>query len=237
MSNFKSILIGLVAAISLASAVQAGSFGIGVKGSYTSIDASGSETEETNKGTENSINTASVDNNAVLGSVFVEYSLNDVSWASAGNSFTLGIQHTPGKADVSDKTETRTDTETIVNAAKVASNNTRTQTAQAEVDNYNNLYVEVPVYGALYVKAGMSRIDVKTKETTDGSNGGSYGDDTLDGTNYGVGLKGVTSSNIIWKIAYEETNFDTLSLTSTTGNTLSADLDTSEVNLSSGYRF
>ena len=83
----------------------------------------------------------------------------------------------------------------------------------------------------------MSQIDVKTKETTDGSNGGSYGDDTLDGTNYGVGLKGVTSSNIIWKIAYEETNFDTLSLTSTTSNTLSADLDTSEVNLSIGYRF
>jgi len=239
MSKLKNILIGLVATISLTSVAYAGSFGLGVTGSYSKIDASGSETEATVSGvsTSGEITKSSVDNNAFLGSIFLEYSFNDVSWASAGNSITIGAKHTPGTADVSDSVKSRTDTETSVTDDPTANNTSRTQTAQAEVDNYNNYYLEIPVYGALYVKAGMSQIDVTTKETTNGSNGGAYGNKTLDGTNLGVGLKGVTASNIIWKVAYEQTDFDTLNLTSTTGNKLKADLDTSEVNLSIGYRF
>ena len=66
---------------------------------------------------------------------------------------------------------------------------------------------------------------------------GTYGNKTLDGTNLGIGLKGVTSSNIVWKLAYEETDFDTLNLTSTTSNKIKADLDTEAVSLSIGYRF
>ena len=105
------------------------------------------------------------------------------------------------------------------------------------MDNYNNFYIEVPLYKSIFVKAGMSSIDVTTKETTTGTNGGTYGNASLDGTNLGIGLKGVTASNIIWKLAYEETDFDTLNLTSTTSNTIKADLDTSEVALSIGDRF
>ena len=234
MKELKNILIGLVATISLTSVAYAGSFGLGVTGSYSKIDASGSETEGEGDA---EITSTSVDNNTFIGSIFLEYSFNDVSWASAGNSITIGAKHTPGTADVSDSVKSRTDTETSVTDDPTANNTSRTQTAQAEVDNYNNYYLEIPVYGALYVKAGMSQIDVTTKETTNGSNGGTYGNKTLDGTNLGVGLKGVTASNIIWKLAYEQTDFDTLNLTSTTGNKLKADLDTSEVNLSIGYRF
>ena len=234
MNKLKNILIGLVATISLTSVAYAGSFGLGVTGSYSKIDASGSETEGEGDA---EITSTSVDNNTFIGSIFLEYSFNDVSWASAGNSITIGAKHTPGTADVSDNVKSRTDTETSVTDDPTANNTSRTQTAQAEVDNYNNYYLEIPVYGALYVKAGMSQIDVTTKESTNGSNGGAYGNKTLDGTNLGVGLKGVTASNIIWKVAYEQTDFDTLNLTSTTGNKLKADLDTSEVNLSIGYRF
>ena len=237
MKKFRNILIGLVATISLTSVAYAGSFGLGVTGSYTTIDASGSETEATNTGTENSVFKATVDNNVFLGSVFIEYSLDDASWGSAGNGITIGLKHTPGSADVSDKVKSRADTETSVTGDPTTNSTSRTQTAQAEIDNYNNFYIEVPLYKSLYVKAGMSQIDVNTKETTNGSNGGTYGNKTLDGTNIGIGVKGVTASNIIWKLAYEDTNFDTLKLTSTTSNTLNADLDTQEVALSIGYRF
>ena len=237
MKKFRNILIGLVATISLTSVAYAGSFGLGVTGSYTTIDASGSETEATNTGTENSVFKATVDNDVFLGSVFIEYSLDDASWGSAGNGITIGLKHTPGSADVSDKVKTRTDTETSITGTDAATSVSRTQKAQAEIDNYNNFYIEVPLYKSLYVKAGMSQIDVTTKETTNGSNGGTYGNKTLDGTNIGIGVKGVTASNIIWKLAYEDTNFDTLKLTSTTSNTLNADLDTQEVALSIGYRF
>ena len=82
----------------------------------------------------------------------------------------------------------------------------------------------------------MSQIDVNTKESG-ASTTGTYGNASLDGTNLGIGLKGVTSSNIVWKLAYEETDFDTLNLTSTTSNKIKADLDTEAVSLSIGYRF
>jgi opacity protein-like surface antigen len=231
MNKLKNILIGLVTTISLTSVAYAGSFGLGVTGSYATIDASGSETagDETTS--------SSVDNNAALGAVFVEYSLDDASWGSAGNGITIGLKHTPGSADVSDKVKSRTDTELSRTGTTTTTSTSRTQTAQAEIDNYNNFYIEVPLYKSLYVKAGMSSIDVTTKETTNGSNGGTYGNTSLDGTNLGIGVKGVTASNIIWKLAYEETNFDTLNLTSTTSNTIKADLDTKEVALSIGYRF
>ena len=237
MKKLKNTLIGLVAAISLTSVAYAGSFGLGVTGSYTKIDASGTETTPAVTGAAAESNSTSVDENSFLGSIFLEYSLNDASWASAGNGFTIGAEHTPGTADVSDKVKSRTDTELSITGTAATTAVSITQTAQAEVDNYNNFYIEVPLYKSIFVKAGMSSIDVTTKETTTGTNGGTYGNASLDGTNLGIGLKGVTASNIIWKLAYEETDFDTLNLTSTTSNTIKADLDTSEVALSIGYRF
>ena len=237
MKKLKNTLIGLLTAISLTSVAYAGSFGLGVTGSYTKIDASGTETTPAVTGAAAESNSTSVDENSFLGSIFLEYSFNDASWASAGNGFTIGAEHTPGKADVSDKVKSRTDTELSITGTAATTAVSRTQTAQAEVDNYNNFYIEVPLYKSIFVKAGMSSIDVTTKETTTGTNGGTYGNASLDWTNLGIGLKGVTASNIIWKLAYEETDFDTLNLTSTTSNTIKADLDTSEVALSIGYRF
>ena len=231
MKKLKNILIGLLATISLTSVAYAGSFGLGVTGSYTKIEASGSVTDV------DETNSKSVDNNEFLGSIYAEFSFNDASWASAGNGITFGAQYTPGTADVSDKVFTGTDAETSITDTAAEVSNTRTRTAQAEVDSYYNYYIEIPVFKSIYVKAGMSSIDVTTKDTDTGSNAGTYGNASLDGTSLGVGFKGVTSNNIVWKLAYEETNFDTLNLTSTTGNTLKADLDTSEVNLSIGYRF
>ena len=234
MKKITNIMIGLVAAISFASAVNAGSIGFGVTGSYAKIEASGSETS-----TGNTAVSGSYDNNAFLGSIYAEYSLNDASWGSAGNGFTIGAQYTPGAADVSQDTIT-----TTVTASPVNDGDTGTKSANAEVENYRNYYIEVPVFKSLYVKAGRSKIDVNTLETSSITKNagasevpGTFPNAEVDGTNIGIGLKGVSSNNIVWKIAYERTDFDTLNLTSTTSQTVTADLDTSEVNLSIGYRF
>ena len=234
MNKLKNILIGLVATISLTSVAYAGSFGLGVTGSYTKIDASGSETSKA-AGTETESNQSiSVDNDAFIGKLYVEYSFDDASWGSAGNGITFGASYTPGTADVSDKVKSRTDVTTDGNELV---SDSRTSTAQAEIENLMNYYIELPLYKSIYVKAGMSQIDVNTLETSTLAGAGKYSNKTLDGTNLGIGFKGVTGSNIVWKLAYEETNFDTLNLTSTTGDKIKADLDTSEVNLSIGYRF
>jgi len=235
MNKLKNILIGLVATISLTSVAYAGSFGLGVTGSYTKINGSGTETTEGTDTSDSSIRTKSVDNNAILPSIYAEYSFDDASWGAAGNGITFGASYTPGSADVSDKVFSRTDAAEGTGVAGDSSGSV-TYKAQAEVENYQNFYVEVPLWKSIYVKAGMSQIDVNTKESG-ASTTGTYGNASLDGTNLGIGLKGVTSSNIVWKLAYEETDFDTLNLTSTTSNTIKADLDTEAVSLSIGYRF
>ena len=114
---------------------------------------------------------------------------------------------------------------------------TRDFKAQAEIENFNILYAEVPFYNGLYARLGYAEVDVNTLEVAS-SNGGNYGNTTLEGINYGVGYK---SGN--WKLAYEITDFDDLSLTSTGNstnsgtNTITADLDTWALKLSYGYYF
>ena len=133
---------------------------------------------------------------------------------------------------MSDVTSSRT--EVAEDAAGSGSSGSVTYSANAEVENYMNYYVEMPLSGAAYVKLGFSQIDVITKEDQDHE--GSYGDETLDGVNYGVGFKGMYG-NYQWKIAYEATDWDELSLTSTTSNKITADLDVDELAVSVGYRF
>ena len=90
----------------------AGSFGMGVAGTMASVSASGSETEDTNTGTEQSVRDATAGNDFVLGSVYAEYSFGD------SEVFTLGIDYIPGAADVNRKTISRTDTTADGNEAQ-----------------------------------------------------------------------------------------------------------------------
>ena len=230
MKKIITILATLVLTTMSINFAKAEGFAVGVTGAYTMIDADGTETEGTAADT--STRTKSVSNEVFTGSVFGEYSFANVSYADSG--ITFGVRYTPGSADVSDKVFSRTDTAEGTGAAG-SSNGSVTYKAQAEIDKYMNYYLDIPLYKSMYVKAGWSQIDVNTKESG-GTNTGTYGNATLDGVNYGVGFKG-ENGNIVWKLAYEATNFNTLNLTSSTSNKIKADLDTSEVNLSVGYKF
>ena len=241
MKKLKNLLIVAIAIASYSTVSFAGSFGIGATFSQSEISASGTENRE-NLGTD--LNTSSVSNDVLIGSIYAEYSTDSFSFTSEGNGLVLGFEMTPGSADVSDKLKTRTDTSTAAaKAGTTALDLGGTYSANAAVDGFVNTYVEIPVYGMLYVKAGLSSLDVTTNETT--ANSTSYGNTSLDGDNYGVGLKGKFGGNLIWKAFYEETDFDQLKLTSTgnstTGisaaNVVTADLDIKEYGLSIGYQF
>jgi len=229
MKKIITILATLMLTTMSINFAKAEGFAVGVTGAYNMIEASGTESDAANTGTESSVRTKSVDNNVFTGSVFGEYSFANVSYADSGVTF--GVRYTPGSADVSDKVFSRTDT-----ANSDTGSDSGTYKAQAQVEKYINYYLDLPLYKSLYVKAGWSQIDVKTQESATSTTIGSYGDATLDGINYGIGVKG-ENGNIVWKLAYEATNFDTLNLTSSTSNKIKADLDTSEVNLSVGYKF
>ena len=148
---FKHLALICSASLMLGGGAFATSYGIGVTGTVAMIDASGSETEGTAADT--SDRSSSVDNTAVYGSIFLESTLD--------NGITLGFSHNPFAADVSDKTHERTETSEAGDGEGVTGSNTRK--ADAEVKNYNQIYMEVPYKGS-YVKVGFAQIDVNTKE-------------------------------------------------------------------------
>lgn len=236
----KKLFLTTITLMMLTSSAYAGGFSIGVTGAMLDVEASGSETEVgtgTKTNSDSEVTNAEASNDDVfIGSIYLEYMLADTSWAGEGNSWTIGVKHTPGTADVSEDVQKRADTA----GTPGTDDDTGNREAQAEIENYNNFYIDIPVYGQAFVKLGHSEIDVNTKESSTATNGTAptgYGNTSVDGLNYGVGFKGVTDNSLTWKVAYEVVDFDEFSLTSTTGNKITADLDTKEVNFSLGYQF
>ena len=233
--NLLTILASLLLVLSFSTTSNAASFNIGVTGSIADIHTTGNEVE--NSDTDDTSTTeASVENASVpVGAVFVEYESD--FWG-----LTLGLSHVPMSADVSKNVKERNDTETSVTSDNTGNSDARTFKAQAEVENFNNIYIELPLINNFFVRAGLAEIDVNTLEVAS-SNGGNYGNTSLDGTLWGVGLKGDVGSNMGYKLFYEKTDFDTLKLTSTGNsvasetNSLTADMDISELKFALSYKF
>ena len=232
MKKALSTLLTVIAITCLTTSSHAG-FGIGGALSIADVGASGTENDGTSTGansTDASVRSKSVDNQIYLGSLYAEYSFDSLY------GLTFGAQITPGAADVSDKTFTRTDASEGKSAAGDATGSS-VFTAKAEVSNYRNYYVEIPVWNGIFVKGGKSKIDVMTLDANSVTEHGTYGNkDDVDGTNLGIGYKRV-DGNFVWKVAYENTDFDTITLKSTTNNEIKADLDIDAVNFTVGYQF
>ena len=222
----KKILVTIAAFALYSSSVFADSFGFGVSGSLALIEADGKETENAaGSETEASKFTKDVENDAFIGSIFAEY-ISDYG-------VTVGIEHTPGSADVSDKTHKRSDTSIATSGEGVTGTNTRT--ADAEVEKFRTFYLEYPLSGATFVKLGYSQIDVNTKENNL-TNGGKYKDATIDGVTFGLGLDGEIGGYFT-RTSVEHTDFDEYASSSGTGNKITADLDVTEIKFSIGKTF
>ena len=237
----RKIVVNLIALFWMSVFVvgSASAAGIGVGGAvhWMNVDASGSESSgTTGSETDSSTTSASVSNDATIGSYYLELTLGE------NNNFAIGYEAIPGAADVSDKTHTRTDTELSVTSTVTHTSNSRAFKADAEVEDFKVVYAEIPIGDMFYVRAGVSEITVNTKEVKSG-NGGNYGNATLDGVQYGFGIKGIRGDKIRWKLGYEVNDFDSLSLTSTGNsvtaetNTLKADLDTWALKFALGIQF
>tara|TARA_B100001094_G_C18058419_1_gene733731 strand:- start:54 stop:677 length:624 start_codon:yes stop_codon:yes gene_type:complete len=200
----------------------AGGFSVGISAAQTEIEADGKETE----GTETINKSVSAD--AVIGSVFAEFSFD--------NNFTVGAEWIPVEADISDQVHARAEQETSRTGTQ-STTNSRLQTADAEIDNHVTYYAEIPIGDSFYVKGGYMEADVLTKETTDGANGGTYGDTTIDGYMYGIGIRKYYSDNMFMKLEGTISDYDDINLTSTTSNKISADIDATAVALRLGYTF
>ena len=229
----KNILAIIATFCLLTTNAFAGSFGMGVAGTMASVSASGSETEDTNTGVEQSVRDATAGNDFVLGSVYAEYSFGD------SEVFTFGVDYIPGSADVNRKTLSRTATPA---AAAEAQQQDGTRTANAELSDHITYYAELGKMNGIYGKIGFAQVDVETKDTeTHAGTSGLYPDKTLDAWTYGLGYKGEFGERGVFKIEGFMTDYDSYSATNNSGKTstkkVSADLDVVGASLRLGLKF
>lgn len=189
----------------------------GISAAYTNIDASGSETENTEKTSKD------VSSKALIPSIFVEYGLTD--------SISVGLDYIPFKADISDKTHTRTDVETSVAGNGLTTALNRVQTAEASIKNATTLYGTFDL-GPMYLKAGLAYFDLSTGDSL--ATGSKYGNEDVYGGVIGLGVE---QDKMRIEVLY--TDYEDIALSSsvartgvTVNNKIDADMDTLAVKLS-----
>ena len=160
-------------------------------------------------------------------SVFAEYTFSQGS--------TIGVEHISGTTEIGKGTRTQTTT-----GGGLAG----TVTAKASISDPTTFYVE-PTYMfndsfGLYLKGGATRVTIEPKEVSDTSTlvASTYNNQDVWGIMTGIGAKAYYN-NFFIKAEYVETEFESYSYQSTTGNknSITADVDTEETRFSIGYNF
>ena len=224
------ILIAAFLSMFLVTSAQAGSLGLGVAGTVAMVGAEGSETNsETGTETDGSVTSASASNDVMFAEVYAEYSFGD------SERFTLGIAYVPGSADVNHKNLSRTDS-AQGNAGTTSENDTGEVKANAEISDHTTIYAELGIAGGVYVKYGYSEVDIDVQQTN-AAGFGTYDDKTLDAQTLALGYKGGFGDRGVFKVEGFMTDYDTYSDTSTTTNTVTADLDVVGAKLALGMKF
>ena len=207
---------------------QAGCFGLGVSGNVAIVSADGTETEGTSGSeTENSVMTATAGNNFMFGSVYGEYAFGE------NENFVFGIDYVPFSADINSKTLSRTD----ASQGAYTAQDTGTVKANAEISDHTTYYVEAG-QGAtgFYGKVGFAQVDIDVKQNN-ASGYGTYPDKQLDAWTYALGYKTGFGENGVIKVEGFYSDYDSYSATSTTSNTVKANLDVVGAKLMFGYKF
>ncbi len=172
--------------------------------------------------------TKAISNDIFFGSIFVENSV-DTNFGS----LTFGVDVIPVEAEF----EARSTTQTSMTTSSTETSGTNKGTA--DVSNHLTFYVQpakdlgngLSVFGTLaYVSADVSS-KVQSVSSTDKTV-----DQSLDGFKLGLGIKKDLGGSFI-KLEYSETDYDDISATTSNSTKVTADIDTSQLNLSIGKSF
>ena len=176
-------------------------WGAGVTLHIGQYETDGSETEKTVSGVTSEVNNHSEKELFYGASIYVEKEL--------ANGFVLGLDWVPMDIELGSGERTDTDGEN-------ASDDDGTRKASADIENLFTLYTHIPV-GPMYLLLGYHDADITTTETLPTS---TYGDASVNGIQYGLGVK---SDHVKVEVAYSD--FDEIKLTSDNSDTVSADAD------------
>ena len=224
----KKIIIALFCGLfSLSVAHAELGINIGVSGQVGQVTANGSETENSEKTTADEVE-------AVFGtaSFFVEKTLDFLPGPLARLS--LGYDYVPHDIGTGTAGNTRK------NSQGAATDPLRDEenTVKADFENLNTFYLTANLTDWLYVKAGLVEVDVVTKETLE--TGSAYGNASLDGEMYGIGVATKTDNGFFARLEANWMDIDGVTLTSTTNanNTVTLDgIDTASARISVGKSF
>ncbi len=228
------VALGFFLSTFVTSSAMAGSYAIGIIGATGKVDTSGSETEGTG---DKEVTSAAVSEGLLYGSIFAEYTFGEMY------GLTLGVSYTPMDRLIGAKS--RTDTQTAFDALdSSASNDSGTYKAEADISNHATIYIEptfMPTDNfGLYLKGGVSRVIVNSLESIAlGADSSVYGNETVLGGMYGLGAKVVHDSGLLFKLEYTKTIYETVKMTSTSGNLniISADPEIEAFRFAIGYQF
>jgi len=227
-------LVGAVVLLMSAWTTQlmAGSFGIGITALGVVAESEGTETLKTT-----SVKSSKQGVNGVgyVPAGYIQYTFGDRS-----NGFVIGVEKIPGSTTLGEKETNRIDyvAGSTGGGAYSGLGPGVKQIAKAKIDNHIGAYIETPAFLGMYLKAGVSQVDLTTEENL--GTGAAYGNDTMNGFTYGIGFKGTADNGIHVKFAAEITDYDSVSLTSTgsdAASTINADVMTYAARLSIGYNF
>ena len=224
--------IGFFLSTFVTTSAMAGSYAVGIIAATGSADTTGHEQEG---GGDSERTEGSASEDLKYGSIFAEHTWGEIY------GITLGASYTPFDASLGAKSRTDTTTEPLPSGSDDSSG---TYSAKADISEHVTIYVEptfMPTQNfGVYIKGGVSRVIVNSLEDiTLGENSSVYGNETVLGGMFGLGMKAVHDSGLLFKLEYTKTIYETVKMTSTTGNKniISADPEIEAFRLAVGYQF
>ena len=217
----KKLLVSILTSLFVASFANAAS--IGVTYEFASVDGSGTEYVVQDGATPNS-NTGTSSKDVDIGSIFIETSTSD--WG-----LRIGAAYVPGGAEFVNKSSTQTNVNSITEGTE-----SKTQTIKGEFENHTTLYAEKDLFSLLYVKAGLTHVDIKSLESI--GTGSAYDDDKVFGYVLGLGLRHQFDNGIFFKAEASKNEYDQIKVVATnTGNYAVGDIDSTSGSFSIGKNF
>ena len=208
MNKFKIIAFAICA--TFITSIASAEMRIGVSANYMMLETTGSETlRQSSK-----VTNTSKDEDAVIPSIFLE--------AVNSSGLGLGVDYVP-VAELGSGTGQDDDNET-----------SGANKASAELASHTTVYVIAQSSAGIYAKLGYVMADVDTTENL--STGDSYGNTDTTGTLVAVGYSMDMGSHFI-RADISSTDYDDVSIKSTGGSTVKADVDSTAVTLSIGKAF
>ena len=223
-------VIGLVLGLAATSAKAASGFAIGVTANDATFDTSGTEHETTG---DKETTTTTVSEDVIYPSVFVEG-----VFQGEKLGISVGAAYIPGEAELGAKSRSDADGD------DADENDDGIYVAKAEVSDHWAIYAEPTLYAnenfGIFVKGGISRVTISSGESIAiGGNSSTYGDEKVYGTITGVGIRFNHDNGMFFKLEKTSTDYEAITLTSTTGNKnkITADADQDATSFSVGYKF